>query len=184
MRPRIMSVLITLLLGIVEGFGSQQVIVRLEKKHDIKEISKKMGGRILDEISGKDLYLVELPSRLPEKARFDGVHSWETNRIVRKLHGVQGIIFEASNLTPRWYDGQPAWTRIGRPAAELISTGRGVVVADINSGFDYAHPALAGAFTSGYDFVLARPYTISPAALDQSDVGFLDQSDVGFLDQS
>jgi len=190
MRPRILSVLVALLLGIVEAFGSHQVIVRLENKKEnkerkeIKEIVKFMGGRVLDQIPEKDLYLVELPDRLPEKARIAGVHSWETNRVVRKLNSVHGIIFNASNLTPQWYDGQPALTRIGRPAAELISTGRGVVVADINSGFDYAHPALAGSFTSGYDFVLGRPYTISPAALDQSDVAFLDQSDVAFLDQS
>src|SRR5207249_4111566 len=153
MRPRILPVVVTLLLGIVEAFASHQVIVRLEQKRDIKEISKFMGGRVLDQIPGKDLYLVEVPEHLPANARFLGVHSWETNRIVKKLDAVQGVIFNASNVTPRWYDGQPALTRIGRQSAELISTGRGVVVADINSGFDYAHPALARAFTSGYDFV-------------------------------
>ena len=67
MRPRILSVLVALLLGIVEAFGSHQVIVRLENKKEnkerkeIKEIVKFMGGRVLDQIPEKDLYLVELP---------------------------------------------------------------------------------------------------------------------------
>src|SRR5438093_11798963 len=63
-----------------------------------------------------------------------------------------------------------------------FSTGRGVVVADINSRPDYAHRALARHLTSGYDFVASNPGT--PFLLDQSDAGFLDQSDAGFLDQS
>jgi subtilisin family serine protease len=130
------------------------------------------------------LFLVEVPERLAASARFPGVHSWEPNRFLRKLHAVQGIILNAPNLAPSWYDAQPALTRIGRPAAALIGRGTGVVVADINSQFDYAHPALAGAFTAGYDFILARPYTVSEATVNQSDVAFLDQSDVAFLDQS
>src|SRR5438093_7308719 len=85
MRPRILPVVVTLLLGIVEAFASHQVIVRLERKRDIKEISKFMGGRFLDQIPGKNLYLVEVPEHLPANARFLGVHSWETNRIVKKL---------------------------------------------------------------------------------------------------
>src|SRR5205085_11652094 len=96
-----------------------------------------------------------------------------------------GFIVSASTLTPQWYYTQPALTRIGRPGAQLVSTGRGVVIADINSIVDYGHPALAGALTSGYDFILGRPYTVQTGIiLNQSDVAFLDQSDVAFLDQS
>jgi subtilisin family serine protease len=185
MKARVMSFLIVLLMGVAQAFAAkQQVIVKLDRRVNIKDVSKFMRGRVLDQIPGQDLYLVEVPERLAVNARFLGVHHWEPNRFVRKLHSVQGIILSAPNLGPRWYDAQPALDRIGRPAAAPISTGTGVVIADINSQFDYAHPALAGAFTAGYDFILDRPYTVSQATVDQSDVAFLDQSDVAFLDQS
>jgi len=187
MRTRAVLFLMVLLLAGMEAFASSQVIVKLDKneKTAIKDIAKFMGGRVLDEIPSQGLFLVELPGPMPDKgARFFGVNSWESNRVVTKLHSATGIILNASTLPPHWYDAQPALTRIGRPAAELLSTGKGIVVADINSGVDYGHPALTGAFTSGYDFILARPYTVTAAILNQSDVAFLDQSDVAFLDQS
>src|SRR5437899_2985871 len=185
MKARAVSFLFVLLMGVAQAFaGTQQIIVKLEHRINIKDVAKVMGGRLLDQIPNQNLFLVEVPGRLAANARFLGVHSWESNRRVSKLHSVQGIILNASNLTPRWYDTQPALTRIGRPAAVQVGTGRGVVVADINSSFDYAHPALAGAFTSGYDFILARPYTVSNATLNQADVAFLDQADVAFLDQA
>ena len=62
------------------------------------------------------------------------------------------------------------------------STGRGMVVADINSKVDIGHPALRGHLTGGYDFVSGRP--TGSIALNQSDASFLDQSDASFLDQS
>jgi len=161
MKARAVSFLFVLLMGVAQAFaGTQQIIVKLEHRINIKDVAKVMGGRLLDQIPNQNLFLVEVPERLAANARFLGVHSWESNRRVSKLHSVQGIILNASNLTPRWYDTQPALTRIGRPAAVQVGTGRGVVVADINSSFDYAHPALAGAFTSGYDFILVRPYTV------------------------
>lgn len=173
-----------LLLGVAQAFAASQVIVKLESNADIRDVSKFMHGRVLDQIPHQRLFLVEVPSRLPAAARFLGVHSWEPNRVVKKLNSVNGLILSAPNSLPDWYKDQPALTRIGRPAAQLMSTGRGVVIADINSGVDFSHPSLVGAFTSGYDFILSRPYDVSIASLNQSDVAFLDQSDVAFLDQS
>src|SRR5207249_1691065 len=74
-------------------------------------------------------------------------------------------------------------------AVSSISTGRGVVVADINSLVDYSHPSLVGHLTAGYDFVLGRSTTVSlnqssSSFLDQSSSSFLDQSSSSFLDQS
>src|SRR6267142_460070 len=185
MKARAVSFLVVLLMGVAQAFaGSQQVIVKLDRRINIniKDVARFMRGHLLDQIPSQNLFLVEVPERLAATARFFGVQNWESNLRVKKLNAVQGIILNASNLTPRWYDTQPAFTRIGRPAAVQVGTGRGVVVADINSSFDYAHPALAGAFTSGYDFILARPYAVSNAILNQADVAFLDQADVAFLD--
>jgi len=185
-----MLIFIVVLLGVAPAFAEKaQVIVKLDSRIDVKEVktvARFMGGRVLDEIPRQHLFLIEVPEKLAANARFFGVHSWEHNRVVqRKLNAVKGFIVSAPALMPQWYYTQPALTRIGRPAAQLVSTGRGVVIADINSSVDYAHPALTGALTSGYDFILGRPYTVTTGLiLNQSDVAFLDQSDVAFLDQS
>src|SRR5262249_17219081 len=86
------------------------------------------------------------------------------------------------NAAPDWYKYQPSMALIRSNSAQSISTGRGIVVADINSLVDYSHPALVGHLTGGYDFVSGPP--AAAASLNQSSAGFLDQSSAGFLDQS
>jgi subtilisin family serine protease len=56
-----------------------------------------------------------------------------------------------------WYKMQPEMVRINAISAQSYSTGKGIVVADLNSLIDYSHPALAGHLTSGYDFVARDP---------------------------
>src|SRR5437588_4258521 len=137
-KTRLMLIFMVVFLGAAEAFAAGvKVIVKLESKIDVKEaknIAKFMGGRVLDEIPRQHLFLVEVPEKLAAHAKFPGVHSWENNRVVqKKLNAVKGFIVSASTLTPQWYYTQPALTRIGRPGAQLVSTGRGVVIADINS---------------------------------------------------
>jgi subtilisin family serine protease len=58
-----------------------------------------------------------------------------------------------------------------------------VIVATIDSGADYSHPALRRVLTGGYDFVADRPYQFaSAAALNESSTSFLDESSTAFLD--
>ena len=83
-----------------------------------------------------------------------------------------------------WYDRQPALELIRTKAAQEHSTGRGILIADINSRVDFGHPALAGHLGAGYDFVTNRPSSLAALNDDQSTAGFLDddQSTAGFLD--
>jgi len=69
-------------------------------------------------------------------------------------------------------------------AAQNYSTGRGLIIADINSRIDYGHPALAGHIGAGYDFVANSSIGAASLNDDQSTAGFLDddQSTAGFLD--
>jgi Subtilase family len=106
------------------------------------------------------------------------------------------------------YANQPAAGVVNLPAAQssLTSTGRhpgSGVVADIDTGVDPNHPALAGVLLPGYDFTRNvaggseitdlnptdfRTYpppscpTCSPAKVNQSSVAVLDQSSVAVLD--
>src|SRR5262249_42594910 len=66
-----------------------------------------------------------------------------------------------------------------------LSTGKGLIIADINALVDYSHPALKGHLTGGYDFVIGNPSNPNAAnSLNQSTASFLDQSTASFLDQS
>lgn len=108
------------------------------------------------------------------------------------------------------YFGAPAWTGYAQqPAADVIHlnqgrtqynvTGRGIV-ADIDTGVDFTHPALQGVLLQGYDFTRNRPggdemadapggqnsncSNCQTAGLNQSSAAVLDQSSAAVLDQS
>src|SRR5216683_4357513 len=101
------------------------------------------------------------------------------------------------------YANQPAASVVNLPAAQssLTSTGRhpgSGIVADIDTGVDPNHPALAGVLLPGYDFtrnvpdgseILDWPYpspppcpNCQPAVVNQSSAAILDQSSAAILD--
>lgn len=96
------------------------------------------------------------------------------------------------------YLAQPAMRVIQNDAAHKISTGIGVVIADISNGVDPNHPVLRGALMPGFNFlnnsndvsVFAglNQSTVSVlnenADLNQSTVSVLNQSTVSVLNQS
>ena len=80
-----------------------------------------------------------------------------------------------------WYKTQPSFRLINLNNALPHATGRGLVVAVIDSLMDYSHPALAGHLTNGYDFVIRNQGGI---ILNDSSAGYLDDSSAGYLDQA
>jgi hypothetical protein len=88
------------------------------------------------------------------------------------------------NAGSDWYKNQPGLHLIRATDATQYSTGRGILIADINSRVDMGHPALSGHMAAGYDFVANRPADVVGLNDDQSTAGFLDddQSTAGFLD--
>lgn len=96
------------------------------------------------------------------------------------------------------YLAQPGATIIQNDTAHAISTGIGVIIADIDNGVDLNHPALRGALIPGFNFlnnsndvsVFAglNQSTVSvlneAADLNQSTVSVLNQSTVSVLNQS
>src|SRR5213593_2421928 len=160
------------------------VIVQISPAVSIDTLAAALGGTVLDSIPSANTYLLNLPFLpLPAMATQLGIQWMELNtRVSVPGFARRGVLRVPGTAAADWYKLQPAMQLIKAGNALPFSTGRGVVVADINSQLDYAHRALAGHLTSGYDFIASNPVT--PFLRDQSDAGFLDQSDAGFLDQS
>jgi len=182
---RLTSLLLILFFA-VNAEAGVPVIVRVSSTANILNIASLLGGTVLDSLDGADTYLLNLPSlpSLTPLLQLLGVQWIEQNKLMA-LPAFAGIgTLSVPGAAPSdWYKYQPSMMLIQANAAHQYSTGRGVVVADINSQVDYGHPALIGHLTSGYDFVANNPS--STATLNQSSAGFLDdQSSAGFLDQS
>jgi subtilisin family serine protease len=167
------------------------VIVKVAPLSTIQRVLNTLiGGKIIDSIPGADIYLVNVPnvplvqSLLATPTlllQLLGIDWLEINTgVAQPGHLIGGILTTTGSAD--WYKDQPSFALIRSGAAKRYSTGRGVVVADINSRVDVGHPALLGHLTGGYDFVTNKP--IGETALNQSDASFLDQSDASFLDQS
>ena len=164
--------------------ASFPLIVQIPPAASITPIAITLGGTVVDNIPGADTYLVNVPF-LPSPGTVSllGIQWMELNKSVTlPRFGIRGVVQVPASTAADWYKNQPSMQLIKAGSARSYSTGSGVVVADINSNLDYAHPALVGHLTSGYDFVATRPPG-SPF-LDQADAGFMDQADAGFMDQA
>lgn len=144
------------------------------------------GGTLLDQVPGTSIYLLNLPNLpvvTPLLEVLLGIVSIEPDRtILTPQRSEMGVLTVGGTTAWDWYKTQPQLLRINAVSAQSYSTGRGVVIADMNSLIDYSHPALAGHLTGGYDFVSGR--SSYQGTLNQSSATFLDQSSATFLDQS
>ena len=149
-------------------------------------ISALGGGVLLDQVPGTNIYLLDLPNLpiiTPLLQTILGIVFIEPDRRIQTpARAEMGVLSVGTTTAFDWYKNQPELLRINAMAAQSYSTGRGVVVADLNSLIDYSHPALAGHLTGGYDFVSGR--SSYQGTLNQSSATFLDQSSATFLDQS
>ena len=175
----------------VIGGPSLPVIVQISPGANITSIASTLGVTVIDSIPGTNIYLLNVPigplfnpaTVQSLGATLPGIDWSELNTgVLLPSFAVYGIVAVPPTQAADWYKNQPAWQLIEAQQALRYSTGRRIVIADINSQVDYRHPALAGHLTSGYDFVASRP--AGSAVLNQSEAGFLDQSEAGFLDQS
>jgi subtilisin family serine protease len=158
------------------------LIVQISPTASITNIATTLGATLVDTIPGANIHLLNVPV-VPSSltASSLGIEWMELNTGVTLPGFIQvGILTVPGTTVSDWYKYQPSMQLIRAGAALPYSTGQAVVVADINSQVDYAHPALVGHLTSGYDFVTTRP--AGSTALNQAETGFLDQAETGFLD--
>src|SRR5438093_3081465 len=160
------------------------VIVETSKNADINSIAASLGGTVLDSMPDDSKYLLSLPS-MPSTLP-SGVKSitLDTPLVLPRFRG-SALSATGSGGTLPCYANQPAFNLINAASAWAKSTGRGVIIADVDAQVDVSHPALQGHLTTGYDFLgNGGAKTRNVATLQQSSASFLDQSSASFLDQS
>src|SRR6516162_7220199 len=173
---RILRILFTagVLLAITARAASAANII-VQTAHDnvnINVIAASLGGTVLDSMPGNN-YLLSVPSiptTLPP-----GVTSIEIDSALT-LPRFKGALIQSS--VPQaglpWYAAQPAMLLVRGGASLQKSTGRGVIIADIDSAVDVSHPALRGHLTTGHDFLNGKSLAAtSTATLNQSTASFL-----------
>ncbi len=186
------ALLLTVSITQAQTTTSIPLVVKLLPGASLGRVLDWLTGTLVDSIPGSDIYLVNVP-KLPlvqpvlglvtNTLQLVGIDWFEVNDgVTEPSHGQWGVIRTASTTAADWYKNQPSFQLIRAGQARAYSTGRGIIVADINSRVDSTHPALRGHLIAGYDFVTTRP--AGSAALNQSSASFLDQSSASFLDQS
>ncbi len=174
-----------LFLSLASNALAGNIVCKTSPGIDAKAIASLLKATVVDSDSENNTYVLStksFPSLLPF-----GVQFCEVDKPMRTPKQTFSIVSKTvTSGTALWYQQQPAMQLVNLPAALRISTGRRIVVADINSAVDYGHPALIGHLTAGYDFVAGSKVdkTDSESFLNQSSASFLDQSSASFLDQS
>jgi hypothetical protein len=126
------------------------VIVQVKPLTNILNVVNALGGgSVLDSIPGTNIYLLGL-SNLPVLQTLNpilgllGIQFIEYDKVIAAPGRAQMGVLSVGGAAADWYNAQPSLQLIQSNAARAYSTGRGIVVADLNSKVDYAHPALAG----------------------------------------
>jgi len=189
-RPLLAMVLIVALLVAPSSSHAASpvaVVLKVLPGVNLQLISNLLGGTVIDSVPDANTYLLKVPALpvLTPVLKLLGVEWIELNRGVSLPAAGQLRLLDVPwNNSSVFYKGQPALQLIRTQAAQQYSTGRGLIIADINSRVDLGHPALVGHMGAGYDFVANRPSGAVSLNDDQSTAGFLDddQSTAGFLD--
>jgi subtilisin family serine protease len=175
---------VLLLFGLTIQANAAPLIVQIGPLSSITAIVGALGGSLLDSIPGTNIYLLNVPV-VPSStlASLLGIQWMESNNgVTQPGFTPLSRISVPVTVDSDWYKYQPSMLLIRSADALAYSRGRGVVIADINSKVDVAHPALIGHLTSGYDFVVGKPS--GSTVLNQSSSSFMDQSSSSFMDQS
>jgi subtilisin family serine protease len=186
------TLLFALTIPQVQAASSIPLIVKILPGSSLLRVLDWLTGSLIDSIPGSNIYLVNVPKLpviqpvlglLTDTLQLVGIDWFEVNNgVTEPSHFRWGIVEVPGTTASDWYKNQPSYQLMRAGQALPYSTGRGILIADINGSVDYAHPALRGRLTSGYDFVTGRP--AGSAALNQSSSSFMDQSSSSFMDQS
>lgn len=182
-----LALLLLLVPSSAQAENQVSIVVKVLPGVNLSLITNLLGGNLIDSIPEANTYLLNVPSLpiLTPVLKLLGVEWIELDRgITLPVSGQFRLLDVPWSSGSDLYKKQPSLQLIRSEAARQYSTGRGVIIADINSRVDFGHPALAGHLGAGYDFVANRSSSAAYLNEDQSTAGFLDddQSTAGFLD--
>jgi subtilisin family serine protease len=170
----------------------------------VKSACKLLGCNVLYALDGtvNNLILIAVPDALDTQllvkllSLIPGILDVEIDQVVY-TEGTSGTKVPAALLdkTPvdyygttvrRGYITQPAFGILGLEEAHerYGLTGRGVIVAVIDTGVDTNHSVLKPSLLAGYDFTRNRDGAAEQGDINQSTMAILDQSQAGFVNQS
>ncbi len=184
MTGRRVFFLFALVFALAIRAGAAPLIVQVSPSANINLVVTILGGTVVDNIPGTNVYLLDVPV-VPSSftASLLGIQWMELNTgVTLPSVPLPLVLTVPGNTASDWYKYQPPMVLIHSGDALQYSTGRRIVIADLNSRVDVGHPALIGHLTTGYDFVTTKPS--GTTALNQSSSSFMDQSSSSFMDQS
>ncbi len=122
---------------------------------------------------------VDAPVKLPVRSAAGLANSAIPK--VPALHGPKSSFYNGNAV---WgpYVNQPAAAIVGIDPAHKLSTGRGALVATIDTGVDFSHPALRGSLVPGIDLTRGGGIGDESADLNQETTPILDQETTPILD--
>jgi subtilisin family serine protease len=150
-----------------DDYLPDEVIVKLFQSTDLGSIASDydLGLILLDQFGSRPIYRLQILDGASPPDRASALAA--DPRVVYAEPNFLGIAPEAKQQVS-WAKRQVSWAK-GDPAVEYaeqwsvsvirlneahtVTRGAGVTVAVLDTGVDFAHPALAGRLVAGYDFV-------------------------------
>ncbi len=144
-----------------DDYAPDEVIVRLGPSGNLDSLNAAWGTVAIDSVPERGIYLLQLtdPSLQDSMAMWlDGTPDadyCDYDYEGQSPEARRGVIVIAIGATGTDVEDQGAMARVRKDEAHAIATGEGALVALLDTGFEIAHPFLAGRFEVAYgaDFV-------------------------------